>query len=141
MFIKPSRPSETITKFRNLFENEKQRLLLSSRLIGEQFAVQKDEMMDEVDFTSFELENQMQLRLKSREALYLKKIDEALERIAEGTFGQCEECEEEIELKRLEARPTTTLCLGCKELAEKSEKLHIDGHRHKSLGSTKIRLA
>ena len=47
----------------------------------------------------------MRMRLRSREALLLKKIDEALERIEEGAFGDCESCGDEIELKRLDARP------------------------------------
>ena len=96
--------------------------------------------MDEVDFTSFEIENQMRMRLRNRESLYLKKIEEALDRIQAGVFGLCDKCEEDIEMKRLEARPTTTLCVACKESEERSEKLHIDGHKHKSLGKT-IRFA
>ncbi len=125
---------EMSKKFRTLFETEKKKLLFSSRLVNEDFAIQADDLMDEVDFTSFELENQMKLRLRNREALYLKKIDEALERIKAGTFGACEKCEEAIELRRLEARPTTTLCVSCKEEEEKLEKVHIDGHKPKSVG-------
>ena len=128
------RSLEFQSKFKSLFETEKSRLLFSGRAVNDQFAVQADDLMDEVDFTSFEIENQMRMRLATREMLYLKKIDEALERIQSGTFGQCEECEEGIELRRLEARPTTTLCVACKETAERMEKLHIDGHSHKSLG-------
>lgn len=128
------RSPEFQAKFKSLFENEKNRLLFSGRATNEQFAVQADDLMDEVDFSSFEIENQMRMRLATREALYLKKIDEALERIQAGTFGQCEQCEEDIELRRLEARPTTTLCVACKEASERNEKLHIDGHSHKSLG-------
>lgn len=132
---------EFSTKFKNLFENEKSRLLFSGQIMDAQFAIQPEELMDEVDFTSFELDNQMRMRLRNREALYVKKMDEALERIAQGTFGYCTDCDEEIEMKRLEARPTTTLCISCKEASERLEKLHIDGHKHKSLGSDKIRLA
>ncbi len=130
------RSQEFQSKFKTLFETEKNRLLFSGRAPNTTFAVQSDDLMDEVDFSSFEIENQMRMRLATREMLYLKKIDEALDRIQAGTFGQCEECEEDIELKRLEARPTTTLCIACKEAAERNEKLHIDGHTHKSLGRT-----
>lgn len=129
-----NRNSEFQTKFKSLFETEKKRLLFSSQAMSEQFTVHSEDMMDEVDFTSFEIENQMRMRLRSREALYMKKIEEALERIQAGTFGLCDKCEEDIELKRLEARPTTTLCVSCKEAEERLEKLHIDGHQHKSLG-------
>lgn len=126
-------PTQAI-KFKNLFESEKKRLLFNGQDFGAQFAVQTDEMMDEVDFTSFEMENQMRMRLRSREALYLKKVEEALERIQNGSFGQCESCEEDIESKRLEARPTTTKCVSCKEAEERLERIHIDGHKSKSLG-------
>jgi DnaK suppressor protein len=128
------RTIEFQNKFKSLFETEKNRLLFSGRAVNDTFTVQTDDLMDELDFSSFEIENQMRMRLATRETLYLKKIDEALERIKAGTFGECEECEEEIELRRLEARPTTTLCVACKETAERVEKLHIDGHTHKSVG-------
>lgn len=130
------RSPEFQNKFKTLFETEKQKLLRSTRIVSENFTAHSDDLMDEMDFTSFEIENQMRMRLRNREALYLKKIDEALERIQSGVFGLCDKCEEDIELKRLEARPTTTLCVACKESQERSEKLHIDGHQHKSLGRT-----
>lgn len=130
------RSPEFQSKFKSLFETEKNRLIFSSRTMNNAFAVQSEDLMDEVDFSSFEIENQMRMRLATREALYLKKIDEALARIQFGTFGQCETCEEDIEIRRLEARPTTTLCVACKEASERNEKLHIDGHTHKSLGRT-----
>jgi DnaK suppressor protein len=132
--------AELQTKFKTLFENEKRRLLFSGQVVNDQFSIQSDDLMDEVDFTSFEIENQMRMRLRNREALYLKKIDEALERIQAGIFGLCETCEEGIEMKRLEARPTTTVCVACKEAEERREKAHIDGHQHKSLGR-KIKFA
>ncbi len=131
-----NRTPEFQTKFKTLFETEKNRLLFSGSVVNEQFTVQSDDLMDEADFTSFEIDNQMRMRLRNREAMYLKKINEALERIESGTFGSCEKCEEDIEMKRLEARPTTTLCVSCKESEERIEKLHIDGHKPKSLGRT-----
>lgn len=131
---------EMVFKFKTLFEQQKQNLLYSNRVVREDFHVAQDELRDEVDLTSTELETSMRMRLRNREALFLKKIEEALARIAEGTFGQCQECEEEIELRRLEARPTATLCVHCKEEQERKELLHIDGHKPKSLGA-KVRFA
>jgi DnaK suppressor protein len=130
----------TALKFKSLFETERQKLLYSNRIQIEGFDLNKDDMLDEVDMTSSELETSMRMRLRNREALFLKKIDEALDRIASGTFGDCETCGEEIETKRLEARPTTTMCVGCKEESERRELLHIDGHKPKSLGR-RLRLA
>lgn len=63
------------------------------------------------------------LRLREREQKLLKKIDEALERIASGTFGMCESCEGEISYRRLKARPVTTLCIECKTKQEAEEKM------------------
>jgi DnaK suppressor protein len=63
------------------------------------------------------------LRLKEREQKLLKKIDEALDRIAQGTFGVCESCGGEIGFKRLKARPVTTLCIDCKTRQEEDEKV------------------
>jgi DnaK suppressor protein len=54
--------------------------------------------------------------------VFLDKIEKALRKIEDGTFGTCEECEEEINVKRLEARPETTLCIQCKENQERKEK-------------------
>src|SRR5690606_27042313 len=64
---------------------------------------------DEVDLLSQEAERQLNLRLNSRNVLFMKKVEKAKEKILEGTYGICEECSGEIENKRLIARPTATL--------------------------------
>lgn len=75
------------------------------------------------DQASAETDRGFMLRLRGREQRLLKKIDEALDRLDNGTFGICEDCGEQIELKRLEARPVTTMCIDCKTLQEEEEKL------------------
>lgn len=132
--------SITLSKFKSLFEEQKSKLLNTFNSAASCFTLNQDEMYDEADLTSSELESSMKMRLKNREALFLKKINESLKRIEEGSFGECQECGDEIELRRLEARPTATHCVNCKEQQERLEQLHIDGHRHKSVGS-KLRLA
>jgi DnaK suppressor protein len=132
--------AEKLLYFRNLFETEKQKLIYSSNIINQDFTVSPDELIDETDLTSAELETGMRMRLRNREALFIRKIEDALKRISEGTFGECEDCGLDIELRRLEARPTATLCVTCKEEQEHLESLHIDGQKPKSLG-TKIRFA
>ena len=131
---------ETTIKFKNLFEEQRRSLLYTHGVMNEEFILHKDDMLDEADMTSSELEQSMRMRLRNREALFLKKLDESLKRIADGTFGCCDACGDDIELKRLEARPTSTMCIGCKEESERLEHVHIDGHRPKSLGR-KLRLA
>ncbi len=132
--------SETILKFKNLFEEQRANLMFANQVVDQSLAIQVEDLSDEVDLTSSELATSMRMRLRNRETLFARKIDEALKRIQEGTFGQCMDCEDEIEMRRLEARPTTTQCVHCKEAAEHREHIHIDGHRRKSLGA-RLKLA
>ncbi len=75
------------------------------------------------DQASAEIDRNFMLKLKGRERKLLAKIDEAIEKIDNGTYGICEACGEEINLKRLEARPVTTMCIECKTEQEEEEKL------------------
>lgn len=75
------------------------------------------------DQATAETERNFMLRLRGRERRLLKKIDDAIERIESGTFGICEKCGMEIDIRRLEARPVTTLCIECKTQQEEEEKL------------------
>ena len=111
-------------------------LLFSDRVVRDDFSVCADDRLDEIDQATTDIEQSMRMRLRNRETLYIKKVDEALKRIDEGTFGDCEDCGEDIELRRLEARPTATLCVGCKEEQERKEIHTASGREHKSLGAT-----
>ena len=75
------------------------------------------------DQASAEIDRNFMLKLKGRERKLLKKIDEAIEKIDNGTYGICEACGEEINIKRLEARPVTTMCIECKTEQEEEERL------------------
>ncbi|HXC62463.1 MAG TPA: RNA polymerase-binding protein DksA [Nitrospiria bacterium] len=75
------------------------------------------------DQATAETDQNFLLRLKEREQKLLKKIDEALDRIKNSTFGICESCGKEIGFKRLKARPVTTLCIDCKTQQEAEEKI------------------
>jgi DnaK suppressor protein len=77
---------------------------------------------DPNDRASQESEFTMELRTRDRERKLLKKIDEALNAIDEGEYGFCEACGVEIGIRRLEARPTATLCIDCKTLDEIRER-------------------
>ena len=78
---------------------------------------------DPNDRAAAETETIISLRIRDRERKFIEKIKGALERIEEGTYGICEECEEEISEGRLKARPTTTLCIECKRAQENQEKV------------------
>jgi DnaK suppressor protein len=75
------------------------------------------------DQATAETDRNFMLRLRGREQRLLKKIEEAIERIDSGTFGICDDCGNEIDIKRLDARPVTTMCIECKTLQEEEEKL------------------
>jgi len=75
------------------------------------------------DQATAEIDRNFMLRLKGREQKLLKKIEEALDRIDHGVFGICDKCGQEINVRRLEARPVTTMCIECKTLQEEEEKL------------------
>ncbi|MBX7146531.1 MAG: RNA polymerase-binding protein DksA [Alphaproteobacteria bacterium] len=78
------------------------------------------------DRASLETERSVELRTRDRERKLLSKIDEALQRIEDGTYGYCEETNEPIGLKRLEARPIATLSLEAQEKHEKMERVQRD---------------
>ncbi|GAB2182386.1 RNA polymerase-binding protein DksA [Denitratisoma sp. agr-D3] len=77
---------------------------------------------DPNDRASQESDIALELRNRDRERKLIKKIDESIAAIDSGDYGYCESCGVEIGLKRLEARPTATLCIDCKELEERREK-------------------
>ncbi len=75
------------------------------------------------DQATAEVDRNFMLRLRGREQRLLKKIDLAIEKIDSGTYGICEICGCEIGIRRLEARPVTTMCIECKTDQEEEEKL------------------
>ena len=81
---------------------------------------------DPADRATAESDRSFTLRLRDRERRLIKKIKEAIERIDDGTYGECVECGEEISVSRLKARPVTTLCIKCKSKQEAEEDLRGD---------------
>ena len=81
---------------------------------------------DLADRASSETDRAIELRARDRQRKLIAKIDAAILRIAEGTYGYCEETGEPIALKRLEARPIATLSLEAQERHERNERVHRD---------------
>jgi len=81
---------------------------------------------DLADRASIETDRSIELRTRDRERKLITKIDEALLRIEDGTYGYCEETEEPISIKRLEARPIATLSLEAQERHERLERTRRD---------------
>jgi DnaK suppressor protein len=89
----------------------------------------KEESLAEPDLTdraSLETERAIELRTRDRERKLISKIDAALLRIEDGSYGYCEETDEPISLRRLEARPIATLSLEAQERHERMERTHRD---------------
>jgi DnaK suppressor protein len=110
-------------KVREILEQQK-REILSGVERTLQTGVEKGVELfpDPADLASVEEIQGFSYRLKEREKKLLRKIDEALERIEEGSFGICERCGEAIEEKRMLARPVTTYCIACKTILEEAER-------------------
>ncbi|HZS12379.1 MAG TPA: TraR/DksA family transcriptional regulator [Nitrospirales bacterium] len=75
------------------------------------------------DQATAEIDQHCAMALKEHGRARLMQIDEALDRMASGRYGICEECEEEIPYRRLKARPMSTLCVPCKTRQEEDEKI------------------
>ena len=80
---------------------------------------------DPADRATQEEEFSLELRTRDRERKLIKKIDETMEKIDQDDYGFCEACGIEIGIKRLEARPTATLCIDCKTLSEIKERQEL----------------
>jgi DnaK suppressor protein len=81
---------------------------------------------DLTDRASVETDRALELRTRDRARKLISKIDQALERVENGTYGYCEETGEPIGLKRLEARPIATLSIEAQERHERMERVHRD---------------
>jgi len=81
---------------------------------------------DPTDQASMETDRNFDLRIKDRERKLIRKIDQAILRIKDGEFGICESCGGDISIKRLQARPVTTLCIDCKTEQEQEERTRRD---------------
>ena len=76
---------------------------------------------DEVDIVTAQKETQLSERLDQRNILFLKKVEAAKQKILNGEYGLCDDCGSDISQKRLMARPTACLCIGCQEEKEREQ--------------------
>ena len=119
---KPLNKKELL-KFKELLEEKRRAVLDRARkTLTEDMTLDPSDLPDEMDLASAEYTQSFEFRLRGRDKALLSKLDLALKKIDDGTFGQCESCEEPIGKKRLEARPETGLCIKCKEDQERDER-------------------
>ncbi|AJF05547.1 MAG: RNA polymerase-binding protein DksA [Geoalkalibacter sp.] len=114
---------EKLEEFRQILQNQLNELLREAGKTMSEMTSEKSNLPDITDLATAESDRNFELRIRDRERKLIKKIQEALERIDDGSFGICEVCEEEIGEARLRARPVTTYCIDCKTEQERQEKI------------------
>ena len=113
--------------FRRKLLKWKDDILRESRETVSHLQKETENHPDLADRASSETDRSLELRTRDRQRKLISKIDAALQRIEDDTYGYCEETGEPISLKRLEARPIATLSVEAQERHEKREKVYRDG--------------
>ncbi len=113
-----------IEYFKNLLLNWKHDLLKESSNNLDHLKEESSNKPDNADRASIESERSLELRTRDRERKLLNKINKALRKIDEGTYGYCEETNKPISIARLKARPIATLSIEAQEMHEKFEKIY-----------------
>ena len=114
---------EKLKAFRKLLIQKINELLSEAGKTVTEMTNGKENFPDPNDRASLESDRNFELRIRDRERRLIVKMQEAIKRIDDGTFGVCEACGGPISEKRLTARPVTTDCINCKTKQEKAEKL------------------
>ncbi len=114
--------NKLLEKFKKQLIEKRQEILSEADKTLAEMTDQNSNVPDPNDRATIESDRSFELRIRDRERKLLSKIEDALIRIDEGEYGICDECGCDINVKRLEARPVTTLCIDCKTLQEKKEK-------------------
>lgn len=112
--------------FRRKLETWKEEILKESRETLENLQEESQNHPDMADRASSESDRALELRTRDRQRKLISKIDAALKRIEDGTYGYCEETGDPIGIARLDARPIATLSLEAQEMHERREKVYRD---------------
>jgi DnaK suppressor protein len=111
---------QKLNKWKNEIIKSNSQALYSSNLVDN---ISSPDVVDQA--TSY-TEKNVEMRTVNRQIKLVSKIDSALKRLRDGTYGFCEETGEPIGLKRLIARPIATLCIAAQERHEREEKIHVE---------------
>jgi len=114
--------SKKLEEFRIQLLDKKDEIITEAGKTMSEMNDQTTNIPDPNDRATVESGRSFELRIRDRERKLVSKIDEAIARIDDGSYGTCEDCGETIGLKRLQARPVTTLCIDCKTAQETQEK-------------------
>lgn len=116
-----------VDTLKEILDEEKRRILRHLEELSDSSTADLDSPAgDSVDIAALEINQNALQKIGKREVNHLKKIDNALRKIAEGTYGECESCGEEIAVARLMARPVAQLCIDCKTDQENEERRYSD---------------
>jgi DnaK suppressor protein len=111
--------------FKNTLSAERDRLLSHSRKsIETELNISSDDLPDEADLAASEIQQSLLLKQRNQERMRIAKIDTALRKIEDGSFGLCENCDEAIHPGRLLANPASTHCVICQEKNERMKKFY-----------------
>jgi DnaK suppressor protein len=116
--------AKDLARIKRLLLEQKAGILNNSALFKEDTQKERDTLGDEADIASNEMNRNYQIRFHERDRILLHKIEKSLVKMELGTYGYCEDCEEPLDIKRLEARPVANLCIACKEDQEDREKIY-----------------
>jgi DnaK suppressor protein len=116
-----------LEQLKALLESEKRRILRHLEDLSDTSVADIDTPSgDSVDLASLEINQNSLVKVGKRELNHLKKIDVALKKMEDGTYGECENCGEDIAVARLLARPVAQLCIDCKTAQENEERKYTD---------------
>jgi DnaK suppressor protein len=115
-----------LSYFRHKLIDWRNEILRGSGITLQELKNEDTRLADSSDWASAEVQRHYHLRTRDRERKLLAKIQQALERIEEGSYGYCEETGEPIGFERLDARPIATLCIEAQERHERREKEYRD---------------
>jgi DnaK suppressor protein len=113
---------EQLDFFRDRLDNMSKDLLVEADKTLSEMTDNNENYPDPTDRATVESDRNFELRIRDRERKLLAKIKSAIERIDEGSYGECDGCGDDISIPRLKARPVTTLCIECKTKQEDFEK-------------------
>ena len=112
-----------LEKFKKILTEQREQLAGNAkRALNGDIHLDPDDFPDEMDSASSEINLSFTGRLRERERHLISKIDQALAKIEANEYGLCENCGEDVGLKRLEARPVAELCIDCKSEQERLER-------------------
>ena len=118
--------AKKIALFKKLLQEQRSVLIHEAQRTVSGMTDSKENFPDPTDRATLESDRNFLLKIRGRERKLILKIEEALERIEDGSFGICEKCGEDISEQRLKARPVTTHCIDCKKKEETLEKARGD---------------